>query len=109
MHEGLGDSAAGARWTHVRSDGVGSGDRRHRPRTLASGGGGTRGAALALRLRFTTVASFNQECLLDQSSDWKEAERLAARSAKDFARSDAIRDKLLAQSVTIQDTPQGST
>jgi len=22
VHEGLGDSAAGARWTHVRSDGV---------------------------------------------------------------------------------------
>ena len=37
------------------------------------------------------------------------AERLAARSAKDFARSDAIRDELLAQGVTIQDTPQGST
>ena len=37
------------------------------------------------------------------------AERLAARSAKDFARSDAIRNELLAQGVTIQDTPQGST
>lgn len=37
------------------------------------------------------------------------AERLKARAAKDFASADAIRDELLAQGVTIQDTPQGST
>jgi len=34
-------------------------------------------------------------------------ERLEARAAKDFARSDAIRDDLLALGVTIQDTVQG--
>jgi cysteinyl-tRNA synthetase len=35
-------------------------------------------------------------------------ERQEARAAKDFARSDAIRDELLALGVTIQDTPQGA-
>lgn len=39
--------------------------------------------------------------------DARLAERLEARAAKDFARSDAIRDELLALRVTIQDTPQG--
>ncbi len=34
-------------------------------------------------------------------------ERLEARAAKDFARSDSIRDELLALGVTIQDTAQG--
>jgi cysteinyl-tRNA synthetase len=34
-------------------------------------------------------------------------ERKEARAAKDFARSDAIRDELLALGVTIQDTAQG--
>ena len=34
-------------------------------------------------------------------------ERQEARAAKDFARSDAIRDELLAMGVTIQDTAQG--
>ena len=35
-------------------------------------------------------------------------ERQEARGAKDFARSDAIRDELLTLGVTIQDTPQGA-
>lgn len=39
--------------------------------------------------------------------DAKLDERREARAAKDFARSDAIRDELLALGVTIQDTPQG--
>lgn len=36
------------------------------------------------------------------------AERSAARKAKDFARSDAIRDELAARGITIEDTPQGT-
>lgn len=41
--------------------------------------------------------------------DAKLCERQDARAAKDFARSDAIRDELLALGVTIQDTPQGAS
>jgi len=37
------------------------------------------------------------------------AERTAARQAKDFARSDAIRDELLAQGVAIMDGPEGTS
>jgi cysteinyl-tRNA synthetase len=40
--------------------------------------------------------------------DARLTERQEARAAKDFARSDAIRDELLALGVTIQDTPQGA-
>ena len=36
------------------------------------------------------------------------AERNAARKAKDFARSDAIRDRLMEQGVVLEDTPQGT-
>jgi cysteinyl-tRNA synthetase len=36
-------------------------------------------------------------------------ERTAARKAKDFARSDAIRDQLLAQGVALLDSAQGTT
>jgi cysteinyl-tRNA synthetase len=36
-------------------------------------------------------------------------ERTEARRAKDFARSDAIRDELAAQGVTLMDGPQGTT
>jgi len=39
----------------------------------------------------------------------KLAERKAARQAKDFARSDAIRDELLAAGVAIMDGPEGTT
>ncbi len=37
------------------------------------------------------------------------AERAEARRAKDFARSDAVRDELAALGVTIQDGPAGTT
>jgi cysteinyl-tRNA synthetase len=36
------------------------------------------------------------------------AERLAARKAKDFKRSDAIRDELKAAGVILEDGPQGT-
>jgi len=39
----------------------------------------------------------------------KLAERAAARKAKDFARSDAIRDELLASGVALMDGPDGTT
>ena len=37
------------------------------------------------------------------------AERAEARKAKDFARSDELRDKLLAMGVQVRDTPEGQT
>lgn len=37
------------------------------------------------------------------------AERQAARAAKDFAKSDALRDDLAAMGVAVRDTPQGQT
>ncbi len=37
------------------------------------------------------------------------AERVAARSNKDFARADGIRDELAAMGVTIKDSPEGTT
>lgn len=39
----------------------------------------------------------------------KIAERAAARAAKDFARSDALRDELLRWGVSVKDTPAGQT
>jgi cysteinyl-tRNA synthetase len=41
--------------------------------------------------------------------DAKIAERAEARKAKDFARSDALRDELLAKGVAIMDGPEGTT
>ena len=37
------------------------------------------------------------------------AERAEARKAKDFARSDELRDSLLAMGVQVRDTPEGQT
>jgi cysteinyl-tRNA synthetase len=36
------------------------------------------------------------------------AERLAAREAKNYARSDAIRDEMAKLGVAVKDTPQGA-
>jgi cysteinyl-tRNA synthetase len=56
---------------------------------------------LALRAKGTTLSDEAIQALLD--------ERLEARKAKDFARSDAIRDELAAQGVLIKDGPDGTT
>lgn len=46
--------------------------------------------------------------LLDADVEKLLDERIAARKAKDFARSDAIRDQLAGEGIILEDTPQGT-
>lgn len=50
---------------------------------------------------------FKAAQLLDAEVESLIEERKAARAAKDFARSDAIRDQLKEQGIILEDTPQG--
>lgn len=51
---------------------------------------------------------FVSEELLDEEIEQLINERIAARKAKDFARSDQIRDELKEQGIILEDTPQGT-
>ena len=52
--------------------------------------------------------NFKAEGLLDSEVEALIDERKAARAAKDFARSDEIRDQFQAQGIILEDTPQGT-
>ena len=52
--------------------------------------------------------SFNEEELLDDDIQNLIEERNQARQAKDYAKSDEIRDRLKAQGIILEDTAQGT-
>lgn len=60
-------------------------------------------AALGIEPSASAAASSTHETALDQLIQGLIAERNAARAAKDFARSDAIRDQLKAAGITLED------
>ena len=59
---------------------------------------------------FDTVLAIlrKEEVSLDAEVEGLLAERLAARKSRDFKKSDAIRDQLLAMGIILEDTPQGT-
>ena len=67
-------------------------------------------AGLAKFIEWLTIFGiyFVSEELLDEEIEQLINERIAARKAKDFARSDQIRDELKEQGIILEDTPQGT-
>jgi cysteinyl-tRNA synthetase len=59
--------------------------------------------------RRTRARRLAQRSLTEADVERRVAQRMDARKAKDFARSDAIRDELLAQGISVHDGPTGST
>ncbi len=80
---------------------------------LASGGdaGALKASAALLGLLTDELAGWEKAEVADDVTERVErllAERVSARAAKDFARSDTIRDGLAAAGVIVKDTPQGA-
>ncbi|HEX3596034.1 MAG TPA: cysteine--tRNA ligase [Polyangiaceae bacterium] len=57
----------------------------------------------------TRTRRLRQRGLSESDVESRVAARVEARRAKDFARSDAIRDELLANGISVHDAPSGST
>jgi cysteinyl-tRNA synthetase len=70
-----------------------------------------RGAGALLGLaQFDPVQWLQQNAAIDENDiDWRIAERLAARKAKNFREADRIRDELAQQGVILEDGPKGTT
>jgi cysteinyl-tRNA synthetase len=96
-------------------------DDLNAPRALAVAWEVVRDAGLAPASRWALLADFDRVLGLDLAGgiprqearasdpriDALVAEREAARARRDFARSDRIRDELLAEGILVEDTPEG--